>query len=171
MASSSSSKRQIPATPSVISPSPDPDPSTSARDGYFEAGTSLATRRSQRLISRAKDVYASNSSSDSEGRARSRSRSAEDNKRRRLSGLSSKKPSLTRPVATPKAKRKLPVDTPNGSANNHLSPSSAVKDYWRGFSRSPSPLGLIPIHRHWRSFVRYFLRRTNIMTNNTDPPT
>lgn len=24
---------------------------------------------------------------------------------------------------------------------------------WRDFSRSPSPLGLIPIHRHWRSFV------------------
>jgi len=25
--------------------------------------------------------------------------------------------------------------------------------YWRALSRSPSPLGLIPIHREWRSFI------------------
>lgn len=61
----------------------------------------------------------------------------------------------------------LELDT-NGEvkaeANGHLSPSSAVEpgsyttagfwqSKWRDFSRSPSPLGLIPIHRHWRTFV------------------
>lgn len=37
----------------------------------------------------------------------------------------------------------------------HLSPASASPRgwSWRDISRSPSPLGLILIHRHWRSFV------------------
>jgi diacylglycerol kinase (CTP) len=38
--------------------------------------------------------------------------------------------------------------------NGHLSPSSANRGWsWRDISRSPSPLGLIPIHRQWRVFV------------------
>jgi hypothetical protein len=44
--------------------------------------------------------------------------------------------------------------TPNGSSNGYLSPAQANKNYWREMSRSPSPLGLIPIHQEWRSFVR-----------------
>ena len=44
--------------------------------------------------------------------------------------------------------------TPNGTSNGHLSPAQANKNYWREMSRSPSPLGLIPIHQEWRSFVR-----------------
>ena len=47
-------------------------------------------------------------------------------------------------------------DIPDSSVNgNLLSPDSAYfgSSYWRAISRSPSPLGLIPIHRHWRSFV------------------
>lgn len=55
---------------------------------------------------------------------------------------------------------------PNGSikapalqtkTNGHLTvPSTATASSgwsWRDFSRSPSPLGLIPIHRKWRTFV------------------
>jgi diacylglycerol kinase (CTP) len=43
----------------------------------------------------------------------------------------------------------------NGKATNgHLSPTPVTKGWsWRDLSRSPSPLGLIPIHRQWRSFV------------------
>lgn len=43
--------------------------------------------------------------------------------------------------------------------NGHLRPPplngipSSTTWSWRDFSRSPSPLGLIPIHRHWRTFV------------------
>jgi len=40
--------------------------------------------------------------------------------------------------------------------NGHLSPPEAGTYggwSWRDFSRSPSPLGLIPIHRRWRAFV------------------
>lgn len=48
----------------------------------------------------------------------------------------------------------------NGHAepNGFLSPASAYPQgygsaYWRNLSRSPSPLGLIPIHREWRAFI------------------
>jgi diacylglycerol kinase (CTP) len=47
---------------------------------------------------------------------------------------------------------------PNGQVNGFLSPDSAFPKgfgsaYWRNLSRSPSPLGLIPIHREWRMFI------------------
>jgi diacylglycerol kinase (CTP) len=42
----------------------------------------------------------------------------------------------------------------SGANGGHLAPPT-IPGYWtwRDFSRSPSPLGLIPIHRHWRSFI------------------
>ena len=82
-------------------------------------------------------------------RARSRSRSPM--KSTKIVALTPAKAT----VATPK-----PVQielTPNGNGkatNGHLSPASASSGWsWRDISRSPSPLGLIPIHRQWRSFV------------------
>jgi diacylglycerol kinase (CTP) len=36
--------------------------------------------------------------------------------------------------------------------NGHLAPPED-KSYWRQLSRSPSPLGLIPIHLDFRQFV------------------
>jgi diacylglycerol kinase (CTP) len=42
------------------------------------------------------------------------------------------------------------------TTNGHLAPPQPAVPAgwtWRDFSRSPSPLGLIPIHRHWRTFV------------------
>lgn len=69
--------------------------------------------------------------------------------------------------ATPATRRKTkasdpktPSNLPNGTAkpNGFLSPDSAYprgfgSAYWRNLSRSPSPLGLIPIHREWRVFI------------------
>jgi diacylglycerol kinase (CTP) len=50
-----------------------------------------------------------------------------------------------------------PLITSNGNGhvpNGHLSPTAASPGWsWRDLSRSPSPLGLIPIHRQWRVFV------------------
>ena len=46
----------------------------------------------------------------------------------------------------------LPESQPNG----HLSPytyTSRLQKSWRDFSRSPSPLGLIPLHRHYRTLI------------------
>jgi diacylglycerol kinase (CTP) len=60
---------------------------------------------------------------------------------------------------TSPTKRKGAVPAPaNGKineVNGHLSPPTPATGgwSWRDFSRSPSPLGLIPIHRHWRTFV------------------
>ncbi|KAI9852953.1 MAG: hypothetical protein M1838_003747 [Thelocarpon superellum] len=108
-------------------------------------------------------------------RARTRSRSpAKDSNGygpgtttlRRLSGLSPAKPASTA-MAVKTSPRKATKKKPsasivaNGSSskisNGHLSPASASptsrSTYWRDLSRSPSPLGLIPIHRHWRSLI------------------
>lgn len=49
--------------------------------------------------------------------------------------------------------KKAGLTLQNGSVNGHLSPAAANKNYWREMSRSPSPLGLIPIHQKWRSFI------------------
>jgi len=68
---------------------------------------------------------------------------AELSRRRRMSGLNGK--------AAPGKKGELVL--PNGTVNGHLSPAAANRNYWREMSRSPSPLGLIPIHQKWRSFV------------------
>jgi diacylglycerol kinase (CTP) len=88
-------------------------------------------------------------------RARSKSRSPM--RLRNVSRLTAaKEPStlstITEPVVEPTMNG---VANGNGKATNgHLSPSSANKGWsWRDLSRSPSPLGLIPIHRQWRSFV------------------
>jgi len=52
---------------------------------------------------------------------------------------------------------KQPSQKADKEANGFLSPKSAFAGmgarYWRELSRSPSPLGLIPIHREWRTFV------------------
>ncbi|KAI9885068.1 MAG: hypothetical protein M1823_003123 [Watsoniomyces obsoletus] len=60
---------------------------------------------------------------------------------------------------TRRARRDRDEEVVNGRlvSNGHLTPGggggSAIGDAWRNLSRSPSPLGLIPIHRHWRSLV------------------
>lgn len=80
--------------------------------------------------------------------------------RHRGSGISSVKPKSegTTPVqkSEPLVPNGLPNGIPNGIPNGFLSPASAAQTaqyYWREISRSPSPLGLIPIHVSWRSFI------------------
>lgn len=78
-------------------------------------------------------------------RARTRSRSPLDTKK--LTALSTGTTAGTSTTANGNSKAP--------ETNGHLSPVSAQGTgwSWRDFSRSPSPLGLIPIHRHWRTFV------------------
>jgi len=45
----------------------------------------------------------------------------------------------------------LPEETQE--SKGFLSPYDRVKKSWREFSRSPSPLGLIPLHRHYRTLI------------------
>jgi diacylglycerol kinase (CTP) len=142
----SSRQYQIPSTPRVISPSPTPSEVGSQKDGYFGPVTRSSTRKSKQYTS-PPPIDEDSSSSDPEKRARAKSRSPvlESNGgvgRRRMSGLTSRR----------QMKKSLELSTSNG----HLSPAQANKNYWREMSRSPSPLGLIPIHQKWRSFVRPF---------------
>lgn len=148
-------KPVIPATPRVISPSPTPsDREASSQDNsYFGPVTRSASRR-KRLVT----PQPVEESPDEDGyvgarRARTRSRSPLASARK-VNGLT---PANVEKAAAP---RPAPL-APNGNgkapdaSNGHLSPSSAQSPgwSWRDFSRSPSPLGLIPIHRHWRTFV------------------
>lgn len=150
-----SQQYQIPATPRVTSPTPPPSDSREGRDGYF-----APTKRSKQGVRSATPIdeeeQDGEESSDSslEKRARTRSRSPKAaGKSRRMTGLTAAN-SKSGPSAS-RTKQKPDPLTPNGktTANGHLSPVSAGTSYWREISRSPSPLGLIPIHRHWRSFV------------------
>lgn len=126
------SSQPIPVT-RVISPSPTPGESSS-RDNYF--GT--ATKKSNGHITTQAPISESPESSDPESsRARPRSRSPQIRRK------DSSKKTLKSPPE--------PIKT-----DGHLDPNSMLgmgSSYWRNLSRSPSPLGLIPLHREWRSFI------------------
>lgn len=163
---------QVPRTPRVLSPTPPPEASNSgsSRDGYFTRTTrSAASKQRDRTASPINEEQNTSggetSDSSLERRARSRSRSPvlEGSRRRTMSGLAAITPKSGMPsAAVSRSSKKKEREADGGgiangngkvTTNRHLSPSSASSSYWRDFSRSPSPLGLIPIHRHWRSFV------------------
>ncbi|KAL8664316.1 MAG: hypothetical protein Q9202_003131 [Teloschistes flavicans] len=126
----------VPPTPQVTEPTPAPSDTREKQDSYFAPiGSSLTKRKTE-----------PSNFDDEHTRARSRS----------------PKSIVTNTVQSPPRPKKPPAaaaanSPPNGTApNGHLSPSSAASSassYWRTISRSPSPLGLIPIHRSWRTFI------------------
>ncbi|RDW86879.1 diacylglycerol/polyprenol kinase family protein [Aspergillus mulundensis] len=122
----------VPATPRVISPSPTPSEGrTSSREGYSAPTTRSAARRQQRLG----DVTEESDYTPSRSRRR-KSKSKQ---------------------ATPEEPQALAART-NGSApqkNGFLSPLSKADGtrLVESVSRSPSPLGLIPLHTRYRNFV------------------
>ncbi|KAI4231344.1 MAG: hypothetical protein LQ349_005677 [Xanthoria aureola] len=122
-------KSVVPPTPQVTEPTPAPSDSKEKQEGYF-APISSSSKKDNTIFA--------------DERARARSRSPK-------SLVANTPQSPSQPKKPPATK-----SPPNGSANGHLSPSSAadsVSSYWRNISRSPSPLGLIPIHRSFRSFI------------------
>ena len=158
----------VPATPRVISPTPTPsrggrDPA----DEYFGPVTRSVARRRVKSPSADDDDDDGERQNGAAVRAQTRSRSPEpDGRSRRRGGLFRGKSDgaagaanerLARKDKEPSSSSSTTPATANGAtANGHLKPSSAGgRGYgsWRDISRSPSPLGLIPIHRHWRSFV------------------
>ncbi|KAJ6167340.1 hypothetical protein N7497_000183 [Penicillium chrysogenum] len=124
-----SSPNSIPATPRVISPTPSISDPSETPDGYLAPVTRSAARRQHQP-----DGPAESSGSARESRSPTTS-SARRNRR---------------------SHPKIPASPPrsaNGTASNtHLSPSS-IPDTLRDLSRSPSPLGLIPLHARYRSFI------------------
>lgn len=142
-----SQKYQVPDTPRVTSPTPPPLDPRKSEDGYFAPITRSAAARLNRSTDAISEEGSSDSSIEKRSRARSRSPRSVDKHSQTLTGKSISD-------AAPLAKDRKP-SAPSAS-NGQLSPSSAAtpsSSYWRNISRSPSPLGLIPIHRHWRSFI------------------
>ncbi|KUI67120.1 CTP-dependent diacylglycerol kinase 1 [Cytospora mali] len=143
-------KTAVPATPRVVSPSPTPSEREVSQDSYLGPVTRSAARRKRLATPQCAKQDPDEDERAGTGRSRTRSRSP----------LDTGKPNGLTPVKTEKTAKAEPVPNgkPNGKPNEtsgHLSPNSAQAPgwSWRDFSRSPSPLGLIPIHRHWRTFV------------------
>lgn len=147
-------KPVIPATPRVISPSPTPSEreQASSQDNYFGPTTRSASRRKR--VATPQPVEESPDEDLRDGQRRARTRSRSPLATGKLNGLTpvspEKKKSADNAVTT-----SANTNGKTPQANGHLSPNSAQSPgwSWRDFSRSPSPLGLIPIHRHWRTFV------------------
>lgn len=134
------SQRAIPATPRVTSPSPAPE---SGSEAGFTAPT---TRSIAQKKANGQEVIGEEQESSSEGS---------------IDVATGRKP---RPKSrSPMRQRKQPfrkLSTGNGvpKLQDHslLSPATSngsARWSWREFSRSPSPLGLIPIHKHFRAFI------------------
>ena len=148
-----SAQYQIPRTPRVISPSP--TPSSDAGETSTSYFTRSAAKRSNTATS-AISEEPSDADPELETRARARSRSPHPSLRhRRASGnvKSSSAKAASTTTTVQKSEPLMPNGVPKPESNGYLSPASAASSYWRSLSRSPSPLGLIPIHRHWRSLV------------------
>lgn len=161
-----SSQYAIPDMPRVISPSPTPS-EASARESYFGVGSRLNNGRlpTNGAISEEAESDGGSNISDSElQRARPRSRSPHLQKRLSRRTSDNNAP-LASPDSTPKSTSRPTRRKPDPVAavakdktdgKDLLSPPGEGfgSRYWRNLSRSPSPFGLIPIHREWRTFVR-----------------
>lgn len=147
-------KPGIPATPRVISPSPTPserEAAGSSQDSYFGPVTrSAARKRVSTPQPVEEDLDEDEIDSDPPELRRARTRSRSPMNTRKMTRLTPSKP-------TRKTQKTAADDAVNGKTNGHLlsPPTTAPPGFWgwRDFSRSPSPLGLIPIHRHWRTIV------------------
>lgn len=169
-ASAMPSTRRVPST-RITSPSPTPsemDPhspsaaSTSQDASYFAPVTRSAARKrlaTPQPVEEHIDEDEEDNSPDAR-RARTRSRSPMDHQR--IKPLSSSAALNSKPKAGSSTKQPQTTNgqsngnSKTGGADAHLAPTAAMSAWetWRDtWSRSPSPLGLIPIHRHWRTFV------------------
>ena len=145
----SSSQNDVPPSPRVISPTPPPQ--SESRDGYFGPVTRSAARR-QRLS-------ATPEVADEDHKERGTRKNSKSSKRSHARASSSGSQMAT--PTSPQRRRKSsvvaksePLTNGSLSPNGHLSPpSSDAHGGWREFSRSPSPLGLIPLHERYRSFI------------------
>ncbi|KAF9893140.1 hypothetical protein FE257_012551 [Aspergillus nanangensis] len=140
----SSAQPPIPETPRVISPSPAPsEVISSLRDDYSAPTTRSAARR-QRMRDATEDIKEEPASKRT--RVRSRSPTVRAGSSRRLNRRSN--PKMPAKGSTgPKA---------NGhatSTNGYLSPLATPTGIFPDISRSPSPMGLIPLHARYRNFI------------------
>lgn len=162
------SQYQQPPTPRVISPSPTPS-EIGGKDGYFPPTTRAKAANArvgsvEPIEEQAQDEQHEEDPELSRARSRSRSPQLERRPTGRPTMARQMNGSITTSAQggiTPAVNRRKKADdnkVADGEANGFLSPDSAYRRgfgsaYWRNLSRSPSPLGLIPIHREWRAFI------------------
>ena len=132
----------VPAT-RVISPSPTPSERSDTKDRQTQSSKRVISSPPQ-ILEENDDASGSDSSIDKRARLRSRSPVSKSPslQRRRMTGSEAEHATKSEMLAN----GHLP-------ANGHLSPYSSLQNRWRDFSRSPSPLGLIPLHRQYRTFI------------------
>ncbi|ODM14925.1 hypothetical protein SI65_09677 [Aspergillus cristatus] len=132
--------QDVPETPRVISPTPTSPDGSRLRDDYFGPTTRSAARR-QRQTGVPEKKTDENDSTSKRTRTRSRNSTTPNGTARQH------KPT---PI-TPAKKEEVEA---NGKTNGYLSPLSKVqKDLHEVYSRSPSPLGIIPLHSRYRNFI------------------
>ncbi|KAG5975209.1 hypothetical protein E4U55_007792 [Claviceps digitariae] len=163
----------VPETPRVISPSPTP----SEHGVEYAAPTTRSAARRKMALSQHSLAEEQGEEGEEENaldgddvddvdddapgsarRSRTRSRSPIDSATlARLTSSSNTNlmpNTLTSKQATSTDKESTNTNGKAAAENGHLAPPQLSSGWsWRDFSRSPSPLGLIPIHRHWRTFV------------------
>ena len=160
---SSRPRRGVPATPRVISPSPTPSDSAGQDgDGYSAPVTRSAARRRQTGSVTPQLPIQESFEEESEREVRG-------------AATRSRSPTTARevphfpPVRAERGHGPEPtLDSPDGdivfangstkSSDGLLAPPIPAPGFsvgwnWRDFSRSPSPLGLIPIHRHFQTLI------------------
>lgn len=140
----------VPASPRIVSPSPDPpdiDRDTSYGGPVTRSATKSRRNTPQPLSQNDHEI---DDESPAYRRSRTRSRSPID--ARAAPRTTAKLPVKPEPI---QEETVVPTNGKAMTANGHLAPPQPTTGgwTWRDFSRSPSPLGLIPIHRHWRTFV------------------
>ncbi|KAI0436649.1 cytidylyltransferase [Xylaria telfairii] len=158
---SSRARGGVPSTPRVISPSPTPsDSAEHAQDGSGYSGPitrSAARRRQTRSVTPQLPIQeARDEESDPELR-RARTRSRSPIKTRKVRSLATAKTSDEQGPGSVDG-TESPANGAIKSSNGLLAPpslaiGSSIGWNWRDFSRSPSPLGLIPIHRHFQTLI------------------
>ncbi|KAI0455111.1 hypothetical protein F5B21DRAFT_514229 [Xylaria acuta] len=160
---SSRARGGVPATPRVISPSPtpsDPPERSHSQDdsGYSGPVTRSAARRRQTgsVTPQLPIQEACDEESDPELR-RARTRSRSPIKARKVRSLAKAKPDTEQSPDSVDSAGNL-TNGATKSPDGLLAPPSLATGLstgwnWRDFSRSPSPLGLIPIHRHFQILI------------------
>ncbi|KAI1813073.1 hypothetical protein GGS20DRAFT_586850 [Poronia punctata] len=163
---SSRTRRGVPATPRVISPSPTPSDQNENDGSYMAPVTRSATRRRQASSVSAHHPIPETPDEESDPELRrTRAQSRSPNKVRGVLGLvpgKSESDKIERQGRSPSIHHPRDMDDAatlsNGvapSSDGLLAPPSRAPPgwSWRDFSRSPSPLGLIPIHRHFQTLI------------------
>ncbi|KAL2106022.1 hypothetical protein VUR80DRAFT_7408 [Thermomyces stellatus] len=152
------SRVRVPATPRVISPSPTPSetPAQSSQDSSHSGPVTRSAARKRR--SNPQPVEEDEGEENEPSSRRSRTRSRSPGETARLRRLTSRKGSSSSTKLQESANIDPSAAHANGGSekmNGHLAPPSATPQgwSWRDFSRSPSPLGLIPVHRQWRTLI------------------